>query len=262
MIDDMSAGGSPAANGAAATDAAAPAATLAYSLVVPVFNEGANIGALCRRAREALPYDYELLVCYDFEADNTLPALAALDASDKPARVRLVRNDLGRGVRYAIEAGMRSAAAPVVVVTMADLSDDFSSVRPMVDRAAAGAAVVCGSRYMPGGRQVGGPWIKSFLSRLAGSILYWVAGLPTRDPTNSFKAYRKDFLDATPIESTAGFCLGLELTVKAHFGGRRVEEVPTTWTDRTAGESRFRLWQWLPHYLKWFLYALRRRAFG
>ena len=81
-------------------------------------------------------------------------------------------------------------------------------------------------------------------------------------PTNSFKAYRKDFLDRTPIESEAGFSLGLELTVKAHFGGERVEELPATWRDRTAGESRFRLAAWLPLYLRWYVWALRRRWFG
>ena len=75
---------------------------------------------------------------------------------------------------------------------------------------------------MKGGRQVGGPWLKGLLSRMAGLTLHWLSGLPTHDPTNSFKAYRRDFLQRTTIESTAGFCLGLELTVKAHFnGGRR-----------------------------------------
>ncbi|HMB94646.1 MAG TPA: glycosyltransferase, partial [Tepidisphaeraceae bacterium] len=76
-----------------------------YSVVVPVFNEGGNIAALCRAAQQELPGKFELLICYDFEEDNTLPALAAIPADQKPSNVRLVRNRLGRGVRYAIEAG-------------------------------------------------------------------------------------------------------------------------------------------------------------
>jgi dolichol-phosphate mannosyltransferase len=72
---------------------------LEYSVVVPVFNEGANIAALCRGAREQLQGSYELLICYDFEEDNTLPALAAVPEHQKPANLRLVRNRLGRGVR-------------------------------------------------------------------------------------------------------------------------------------------------------------------
>ncbi|MBI1853771.1 MAG: glycosyltransferase [Planctomycetes bacterium] len=230
-----------------------------YSVVVPVFNEAANIGRFCRAAREALPRGYELLVCYDFPADTTLPALAALGRGDKPESIRLVHNTLGRGVRYAIEAGMRAAAAPVVLVTMADLSDDFSRVEEMVSRIEAGAEIVCASRYMKGGKQTGGPKLKGFLSRTAGLTLHWFTGLPTHDPTNSFKAYRREFLSRTPIESTAGFVLGMELTVKAHFQGGRVEEVPASWTDRTDGESRFRLWHWLPLYLRWYLWALRQR---
>jgi dolichol-phosphate mannosyltransferase len=182
--------------------------------------------------------------------------------AEKPVLVRLVRNDLGRGVRYAIEAGMRAARAPVVIVTMVDLSDDYRIVEDMVARAEAGAAVVCPSRYMRGGRQIGGPWLKNLLSRTAGVTLHWMAGVPTRDATNSFKAYRRDFLERTPIESTAGFSLGLELVVKAHFSGARVEEIPATWYDRAAGESRFRLAAWLPLYLRWYLWALRKRWLG
>lgn len=233
-----------------------------YSVVVPVFNEKDNIAAYCRQALADLPPGYELLVCYDFEGDNTIPAFKAIPENEKPANSRLVHNTLGRGVRYAIEAGMRAAIAPVVVVSMVDLSDDLQKVGTMVEGIRAGAAVICASRYMKGGRQIGGPWFKGFLSRAAGVTLCWFAGLPTHDPTNSFKAYSREFLQRTPIESTQGFCLGLELTVKAHFNGNRVEEVPATWNDRAAGESRFRLFKWLPSYLKWYFYAFRRRLLG
>lgn len=233
-----------------------------YSVVVPVYDEAANISPFCHRATAELPPDFELLVCYDREGDSTLSALTALPADEKPARLRLVRNDLGPGVRWAIEAGMRAAQAPVVLVSMVDQSDDYRIVEAMLRRAEAGTAVVCASRYMPGGRQIGGPFLKGLLSRLAGLSLHRLAGLPTRDPTNSFKAYRRDFLAATPIESRAGFCLALELTVKAHFGGWRVEELPAIWRDRAAGKSRFRILAWLPSYLRWYLWALRRRWLG
>ncbi len=228
------------------------------SVVVPVFNEAENIGTFCRRARSELPPGCEVLICYDFEGDNTLPALRALPETDKPATLRLIHNTLGRGVRYAIEAGMRAAEAPVVVVMMADLSDDFPKVAEMIRRAEAGADVVCASRYVRGGRQIGGPRLKGCLSRLAGLSLYWLAGLPTHDATNSFKAYRREFLARTPIESKAGFSLGIELTVKAHFLGGRVEEVPAVWTDRSAGQSRFRLFKWLPNYFHWYAWAMWR----
>jgi len=230
-----------------------------YSVVVPVYNEAENIGPFCRKAKASLPGDYELLICYDFDEDNTLGALEALAAARKPKKIRLIKNDLGKGVRYAIEAGMQAAKAPVVLVMMADLSDDFSKAGEMIDRAEAGAAVVCASRYMPGGRQIGGPWLKGLLSRMAGVSLHRIAALPTHDPTNSYKAYRRDFLARTPIESEAGFCLGIELTVKAHFSGGRVEQVPACWYDRESGRSRFALFSWLGHYLRWYLWAIWQR---
>ncbi|HMB94782.1 MAG TPA: hypothetical protein VKK61_01955, partial [Tepidisphaeraceae bacterium] len=66
-------------------------------------------------------------------------------------------------------------------------------------------------------------------------------------------------LEHTTIESTAGFSLGMELVVKAHFTGRRIEEVPATWQDRTNGQSRFKLFAWLPHYLHWYFWAMQHR---
>ncbi|HTR01688.1 MAG TPA: glycosyltransferase family 2 protein [Thermoanaerobaculia bacterium] len=232
-----------------------------YALVVPVYNEGANMAAFCRALKQA-PAGYELLICHDRPDDDTLPALERLPEADRPASIRPILNTLGPGVRYAIEAGMRAARAPVVVVSMADVSDDVSRIEEMVARAEAGADVVCASRYMRGGRQIGGPRLKAFLSRMAGVTLHWLSGLPTHDPTNSFKAYRREFLNRTAIESRQGFALSLELTVKAHFSGGRVEEVPATWLGRTEGRSRFRLLAWLPHYLHWYFWAIGRRLRG
>ncbi len=230
---------------------------LRYSVVVPVYNEADNIAPLLYALRDELPPGFETLIVYDFDEDTTLPALSRVPPDRKPSPLRTVKNTLGAGVRFAIEVGMRNASAPIVMVTMADLSDDYSGVERMIGLAEEGADVVCASRYMRGGQQVGGPFLKGLLSRTAGLTLHWFAGMPTHDATNSFRVYRKEFLDQMTIESTAGFALGLELTVKAHLDGRRIEQVPATWHDRSAGASRFRTFAWMPHYLKWYF-----RAFG
>ncbi len=65
-----------------------------------------------------------------------------------------------------------------------------------------------------------------------------------------------------PIESQASFALGMELVLKAHWNGWRIEEVPTTWNDRTEGSSRFHLFGWLPEYLRWYFLAYRKAWFG
>lgn len=229
-----------------------------YSVVVPVYNEGSNIARFCEQAKALLPPGGEFLFVYDFDEDDTLVALASLRSDQKPAVVRTVKTR-GRGVRDALVTGLGAATAPVVLVMMADLSDEFAKADEMIRRAEGGADVVCASRYVRGGKQIGGPRLKGILSRVAGLTLHRLAGLPVHDPTNSFKAYRREFLQSTPVESSQGFVLGLELTVKAHFGGGRVEEVPAVWVDRAAGSSRFRLARWLPHYLKWYLWAFRQR---
>ena len=144
---------------------------------------------------------------------------------------------------------------------MADLSDPPRVINDMVHTAIeTGAAVVCGSRYMRGGSQTGGPFLKGMMSRMAGLSLHFLAGLPTHDPTNSFKLYRKDFLEQIQIESTGGFELGIELVIKAWKRGFLVKEVPTSWQDRAAGQSNFQLRKWLPHYLRWYFAAFRRHV--
>jgi glycosyltransferase involved in cell wall biosynthesis len=163
-------------------------------------------------------------------------------------------------VLNAIRAGMDAARAPYVVVTMADGSDDPVDIDRMVELARNGADLVAASRYMPGGRQIGGPRLKSGLSRLAGLSLHWLGRVPIHDATSNFKLYRRSFLDSVEIESHGGFELAIELSVKATLGGRRLAEIPTTWRDRTAGESRFRLRAWLPLYLRWYLYLFRGRV--
>lgn len=220
------------------------------SMVMPVFKEGEAVEPVIRTLTAGVGTTHEILVVYDFDEDPTVPVIDRL-SSELPT-VRGHRNDLGRGVLNAMKAGIAASRGEFVLVTMADGSDEPAIVDSMVARARAGADVVAASRYMPGGRQIGGPRLKRLMSRAAGLSLHWFAGVPTHDPTNNFKLYSKRFLDTVRIDSTAGFELALELTVKATIDGRRVDEVPTTWRDRTAGESNFKLRKWLPHYLRWY----------
>ncbi len=226
--------------------------------VMPVYNEGANIGRALAEIAEKVTPPKRVLVVYDFEGDDTLPVVREL--RPRYPWVELVRNDLGRGVLNAIRAGIAAASSDVVIITMADLSDDLRVVPRMVELIREqGYDIVCASRYMKGGQQIGGPRLKGWLSRTAGISLHWLAGLPTHDATNAFRAYRRSVLEAFPIESRGGFAYSLEITAKAHAAGRRIAEVPSVWRDRTAGQSRFQLRAWLPHYLRWYWFALTHR---
>jgi glycosyltransferase involved in cell wall biosynthesis len=230
------------------------------SMVVPVYKEGAAVEPILRALDSAVKASHEILVVYDFDEDPTVPVIARL--SRESASIRGHRNDLGRGVLNALKAGLAASRGRYIVVTMADGSDEPERIDEMVRLADNGADIVAASRYMRGGRQIGGPRLKGLLSRAAGLSLHYVGGVATHDPTNNFKLYARRFLDDVTIESNAGFELGLELTVKATITGRRLAEIPTTWRDRTSGASNFKLRQWLPHYLRWYLVAMRRRRRG
>ena len=229
-------------------------ASVDIAIVLPVYNEGEAVEPVLRALSAGVRTPHELVVVYDFDGDTTVPVVARL-SNDIPG-LRGLRNDLGRGVLNAMKAGIAGTTAPYVLISMADGSDEPHVVDRMVALARDGADVVSASRYMRGGHQVGGPLLKRLMSRTAGLTLHWFARVPTHDPTNNFKLYSRRFLDSVTIESTAGFELALELTVKATLAGRKVAEVPTTWRDRTAGQSNFKMRKWLPHYLHWYRVAL------
>lgn len=231
-------------------------------VVIPVYNEKDNIARTLDGLQAAVHAPHDVTIVYDFEGDDTLPAARAWAEAHPEAALRLLRNDLGKGVVCALRKGLGAFADGAVLVVMADMADDLRVVDAMVALMDQGYDVVCGSRYMPGGRQIGGPWLKGLLSRLAGLSLRLLTGIPTHDVTNSFKLYSARLLREIRLESQGGFEIGLEILVKCFARGGRIAEVPSTWRDRTAGESRFRLWQWLPHYLKWYAYAIRFRWFG
>jgi dolichol-phosphate mannosyltransferase len=223
----------------------------ALSVVVPVYNEGENVVPTLRAIMErSRTRPLEVLVVHDFDEDTTVPVVERLRA--EIPELRLHRNTIGRGVLNAIKSGFSAARAPYVLVTMGDGSDDAGDIDAMYELARGGADVVAGSRYMRGGRQLGGPLMKRTMSRAAGLSLHVLAGIPVHDATSNFRMYSKRLLQRVTIESDGGFELGIELTVKAHLMGMRVAEVPTTWRDRTAGQSRFQLWRWLPRYLRWY----------
>lgn len=226
------------------------------SIIIPVYNEGSNFKDLWRQLSSDIKADFFAYVVYDFDQDNTLPAIDEIIAAGE-LRLRAVRNLRGRGVVAAIMTGFDVAGDGPALVVMADLSDDLAQVDRMLALYDQGYEVVVGSRYMPKGRLIGGPALKKTLSRLAGVSLYWLRGLPTHDSTNAFKIYDTTMVKSFLIESRGGFELNLELTVKAFLGGYRITEIPSIWRDRTRGQSRFRLWKWLPMYLKWYLYAFQ-----
>ena len=228
-------------------------------IIIPVYNEGENIVRTLEEIEARIKHPHKILVVYDFAEDTTLPPLQRYIERTGHTGIRTEKNHYGRGALNAIKSGFEAAQEELCLVCMGDLSDDMSAVGPMLAKMEEGCDLVCGSRYMRGGRQIGGPVLKGILARLAGLSLHYLAGVPTHDATNSFKMYRSSMLRRIRIDSSGGFEIGMEILVKAHLLGCKIGEVPSTWRDRSGGESKFLLWKWLPNYLHWYFLALKAR---
>ncbi len=229
-------------------------------IVIPVYNEGRNILATLGALRTHMQTPARIMICYDRPDDDTLTTIKANPAQVEGLKIEFVRNP-GRGAHGAVMAGFAASRAPFVMVYPAD--DDFNGgiVDAMVARAEQGVDIVCASRFMRGGCMVGCPWLKATLVRAAAFTLYYIARLPTHDPTSGFRLFSRRVIDTIPVESDSGFCYSIELLVKCHRLGWPVAEVPAQWFERTKGASRFRVISWLPAYLRWYGYAFATTFF-
>ncbi|HKU37286.1 MAG TPA: glycosyltransferase [Polyangiales bacterium] len=221
-------------------------------IVVPVYNEGANIIGVLQSLVAHVRTSFRVLICYDHDDDDTLTAIAA--HGDWPIEILPVKNR-GRGAFGAVTSGFAASRAPYVLVFPAD--DDYNAPRidSLVARARDGADIVVASRFIPGGCMVGCPWLKSAMVRSSAFALHTFARLPAHDASNGLRLFSQRTLRSIPLESTEGFTYSIELLVKAHRLGWRIDEVPIHWYQRKAGQSRFRVIQWAPAYLHWFFYA-------
>jgi dolichol-phosphate mannosyltransferase len=227
------------------------------SIVIPAYNEGDAVLPVLDRIFESVRLSCEVLVIVDSEDDSTVAPV--VEYAQKEPRLRYLVNTYGKGPANAIRFGIDSSAAPVAVVTMADGCDDARQIDDLARLTERGVAVAAASRYMAGGQQVGGPYLKSLLSRVAGRSLQLLTHTGTRDATNSFKAYSTEFVRSVGIDSRDGFEIGIELTAKAKRMRLPVAEIPTIWLDRQAGVSNFKVARWIPKYLRWYRFAFGSR---
>src|SRR6202035_4122816 len=199
------------------------------AVVVPAYNEGDQILPVLDRLFESVHLQCEVLVVVDDEADTTVPVVT--EYALKEPRIRCLVNTYGPGPANAIRYGIDAAAAPVAVITMADGCDDPRQIDDLARLVERGVAVAAASRYMAGGQQVGGPYIKGALSKTAGRSLRIFTHVGTRDATNSFKAYSTAFVREVGIDSRDGFEIGIELTHKAKRLRLPVAAIPSILMD-------------------------------
>jgi glycosyltransferase involved in cell wall biosynthesis len=227
-------------------------------ILIPVYNERENIIAVMRSFELHVKTPFRVLICYDFDEDNTLIELKKFSPS--PFEIVPVKNT-GRGAHGAVLTGFAFSTAPAVIVFPADDTFNAGILDKMYAKFRQGNDIVAASRFMKGGSMRGCPLMKSVLLRAAALTLNKLAMVPTKDPSNGFRLFSRRLLETVRIESSIGFSYSIELLVKCHRLGWNVGEVPALWFEREHGKSRFALWKWIPQYLRWYRYAFETTYF-
>jgi dolichol-phosphate mannosyltransferase len=208
-------------------------------VITPTYNELDNLAELARRLRGAVP-SADLLVVDDGSPDGTGALADELAAGDPRVHVlhRAVRTGLGpaylAGFRWGLDRGY-----DVLVEMDADCSHAPEQL-PELLAALANADLVLGSRWVPGGSVVDWPARRRVLSRGGNAYARLLLGVPVRDATGGYRAYRRQVLETIPLDDVAsqGYCFQVDLVWRAWRSGFRVVEVPIRFTERVAGVSK------------------------
>lgn len=220
--------------------------SITKSLIIPCKDEGPNFLKIYNGFKEKISKNTEIIIVLDSDKDSTFPAINT--KLDDNSRI-LFSNTVGPAA--AVKYGIENSNGQMVCIAMGDGSDDPNQVEELFSLLEYGADIAVGSRYSKGGKYDGKKNLKWLLSRSAGFFLYHFFRIGTKDPTNMFKAYSREFLNEVYIESNNGFTLGLEMIVKGKLNNKKIKEIPTIWTDRTFGESKFNLRKFIPSYVYW-----------
>jgi dolichol-phosphate mannosyltransferase len=207
-------------------------------VVLPTYNE---IGSLQAVAAGVTAHGYRLLIVDDDSPDGT--GALADELSRRDPLVSVLHRTAKEGLGPAYAAGFAAALAtgPEVVCQMdADLSHDPAQLPDLVAAVAAGADLAIGSRLVPGGEIVDWPRWRRMLSRWGNRYARFALGIPHRDLTSGFRAYRPGaFAVLDPASCLAnGYGFMIELAWRAHAGGLTMVEVPITFTERRSGSSK------------------------
>jgi len=214
-------------------------------VVVPTYDERENLPGALERLRTHVP-DADVLVVDDGSPDGTgelAEKLAEREAAqDATRRVHVLHRagKLGLGTAYVAGFGWALERGYDVVVEMDADGSHRAQDLPLLLAGIADADLVLGSRWVPGGSVLNWPMSRHVLSRGANTYTRIVLGIPLRDATGGFRAYRADLLGKLGLDDVAsqGYCFQVDMAWRAVRTGARVVEVPITFVERELGHSK------------------------
>jgi dolichol-phosphate mannosyltransferase len=209
------------------------------AVIIPTFNEAENLAEIVGRVRAAVPAA-DILVADDNSPDGTGEIADKLAASDDHVHVLHRPGKQGLGAAYLAGFGWALDRGYGAVVEMdADGSHDPAEL-PALLAALADADLVVGSRWVPGGTVRNWPRSRELLSRGGNAYARIMLGLSVHDATGGYRVYRAATLNDIELHSvrSQGYCFQIDLTLRAVRAGKKVVEVPITFTGRAHGNSK------------------------
>ncbi|MFI6684336.1 polyprenol monophosphomannose synthase [Streptomyces sp. NPDC050485] len=208
-------------------------------VIIPTYNEAENIKPIVARVRAAVP-EAHILVADDNSPDGTGKFADEIAADDDQVHVLHRKGKEGLGAAYL--AGFRWGIEHdygVLVEMDADGSHQPEEL-PRLLTALKGADLVLGSRWVPGGRIVNWPKYREFISRGGSTYSRLLLGVPIRDVTGGYRAFRRETLEGLGLDevASAGYCFQVDLARRAVGAGFHVVEVPITFVERERGDSK------------------------
>jgi dolichol-phosphate mannosyltransferase len=209
-------------------------------VVVPTYDERENLPITLGRIRAAVP-SVDVLVADDASPDGTGEVADQWAARDSKVHVLHRPGKAGLGAAYI--DGFRWGLAhgyDVLVEMDADGSHPPEQLPSLLERIADGADLVLGSRWVPGGSVVNWPRHRAVLSRGGNLYARLALGIPLRDATGGFRAFRATALEKIGMDDveSQGYCFQVDLAWRAVQAGLRVDEVPITFVERELGASK------------------------
>jgi dolichol-phosphate mannosyltransferase len=208
-------------------------------VVIPTYNEADNVRLITGRVRKAVP-DVDILVADDNSPDGT--GAIADELSDADDHIFVLHRPGKQGLGEAYKAGFawaKDKGYDAVVEMDADGSHAPEELTRLLD-ALANADAVLGTRYIPGGSVHNWPMRRLLLSRGGNIYIRMALGMPFRDATGGYRAYRMPVLDAIDIATVAstGYSFQVEVAWRVFKQGFRMKQVPITFTEREHGVSK------------------------